>query len=61
MKVYSAGHQNKSFTPKCVGNGTTLTAEKQRQTNYLEAADEVAPRKLLTSPLKLVLDLMAGI
>ena len=28
---------------------------------HLEGADEVAPRKRLTSPLKLVLDLMAGI
>ena len=40
-----------------------LTAEtkKKNNNNNLEAADEVAPRKRLTSPLKLALDLMAGI
>ena len=37
-----------------------LTAETKKK-NHLEAADEVAPRKRLTSLLKLALDLMAGI
>ena len=36
-------------------------ALQQRRKYHLEAADEVAPRKRLTSLLKLALDLMAGI
>ena len=36
-----------------------LTAETKK--NHLEAADELAPRKRLTSLLKLALDLMDGI